>query len=100
MITLNNRIKDNNKSKELAKNTIVVSAGRLSTQLLGYLLLPLYTSALSKEEYGIVDLVNVYSQLLVPIVILQVDQALMRFMIRDGDSESRRIRTVSSTYFF
>lgn len=100
MITLNNRIKDNNKSKELAKNTIVVSAGRLSTQLLGYLLLPLYTSALSKEEYGIVDLVNVYSQLLVPIVILQVDQALMRFMIKDGDSESRRIRTVSSTYFF
>ena len=46
------------KKKELAKNTIIIFLGKVCTQLISFLLLPLYTSYLLTEEYGLVDLVT------------------------------------------
>lgn len=86
-----------NKNKELAKNTLIITIGRISTQFLSFLLLPLYTALLTTEEYGTVDLVNTYSQLLLPIVILQMDQALLRFMILDRASNGNNRKCISTT---
>ena len=47
-----------NRKIELLKNTFLVAIGRCSTQVLGFLLLPLYTSILSTTEYGNYDLLN------------------------------------------
>ena len=41
-----------NQKKDLIKNTIIISIGKFSTKLVSFLLLPLYTSILSKSEYG------------------------------------------------
>ena len=41
-----------NQKKELIKNTIIISIGKFSTQLVSFLLLPLYTSLLKESEYG------------------------------------------------
>ena len=49
------------KKKELVKNTIILLFGKLSTQFITFLLLPLYTSILSSKDYGIVDLVTTSS---------------------------------------
>ena len=44
-----------NQKKELIKNTIIISIGKFSTQLISFLLLPLYTSLLTTSEYGEYD---------------------------------------------
>lgn len=78
------------KNKELAKNTLIISVGKLCTQFLTFLLLPLYTALLSTEEFGAVDIVSTYVQLLLPIAFLQIDQALLRFII-DNRSDREKI---------
>ena len=69
------------KGKQLLKNTIIVTIGKISTQLITFLLLPVYTAILTKEEYGVVDLLNTLVGLFLPIVTLQVEQGLFRYLI-------------------
>ena len=64
------------RGKELAKNTAIISVGKICTQLVSFLLMPLYTMILTTEDYGVVDLVITYKQLLLPVVTLQLEQAL------------------------
>ena len=56
--------------KDLTKNTLIITIGRISTQFITFLLLPLYTSLLSTEEYGTVDLITTLVQLIIPITSL------------------------------
>lgn len=51
---------------ELAKNTFIITVGRVATQFISFLLLPMYTVLLTSEEYGTVDLITTIVQLLVP----------------------------------
>lgn len=69
------------KKKELAKNTIIIAVGKICTQFVNFLLLPLYTALLLPEEYGIVELLNTYVALLVPIFNWQFETGLFRFML-------------------
>ena len=63
---------------ELAKNTAILTVGKLCTQCISFFLLPLYTAILSTEEYGTFDLLVTYSTLLLPLVNWQLDQGLFR----------------------
>lgn len=65
----------------LMKNTAIILFGKLCTQLISYLLLPLYTTVLSTEEYGTVDLLTTYVTLIAPVVTLQMEAAVFRFLI-------------------
>ena len=60
-----------NKSKELVKNTVIIFLGKACTQLISFLLLPLYTAYLTKSDYGLVDLIITYVSLLVPVITVQ-----------------------------
>lgn len=76
------------KGKELAKNTAIISIGKICTQVVSFLLLPIYTGILSTEEYGTVDLIITYTALLLPVITLQLEQALFRFLLeKRGDKE-------------
>ncbi|MGN0334582.1 MAG: lipopolysaccharide biosynthesis protein [Lachnospiraceae bacterium] len=88
------------REKELVKNTAIVAVGRVCTKLLSFFLLPFYTSVLSTEDYGIVDLLNTYVSLLLPLVVFQIEDALFRFMIDVRDSETERNKVISTTFFF
>lgn len=66
---------------ELAKNTAILTIGKLCTQCISFFLLPLYTAILSTDEYGTFDLLVTYSALLLPLVNWQLDQGLFRFML-------------------
>lgn len=83
------------KEKQLIKNTIIVGVGKVCTQFISFFLLPLYTSLLSAEEYGVVDLLNTYVALLIPVFFFQTDQAVFRFLIdaRDRAEEKKDIIT-------
>ena len=67
-----------NREKNLIKNTLIITIGKVCTQLIAFFLLPLYTEILSTEEYGIVDLLNTLASLLLPIITFQVEQAVFR----------------------
>lgn len=81
---------------DLAENTVILAIGKISTQFINFLLLPLYTSLLLPEEYGIVDLFNTYVVLLVPIFNLQFDTGLFRFMIDCRKNEEKKTELLST----
>lgn len=88
------------KSKELAKNTIIITVGKICTQFISFLLLPIYTSYLTTEQYGVVDLVTTYVQLLFPILFFQIDQAIFRFLIDQRKNQEKKEVLISSTFAF
>lgn len=86
------------RAKELTRNTFIITLGRISTQFITFLLLPLYTALLTTEEYGIVDLVTTMVQLLVPIVSIMIDQGVFRYLLNCKSFEEKK-RTISSSFF-
>lgn len=88
------------KEKELAKNTAIITFGKICTQLISFFLLPLYTTILSTNEYGTVDLVITYSSLLLPLVTLAIEQALFRFLIDVRGNENDNNRIISTAVLF
>lgn len=78
------------KKTELVKNTLVIGLGRMLPQVIGFLLIPLYTIFLSPQDYGVVDLVIGLSALVVPLITLQLEFSVFRHLI---DSRSDSIRT-------
>lgn len=91
-----------NKKKEVAKNTIIIFLGKISTQFLSFLLLPLYTAKLSSADYGLVDLIITYVSLFVPIITLQQEMATFRFLVdsRNDYSEQKKIISTSLDTIF
>lgn len=83
------------KEKELVKNTFIILFGKLCTQFLSFLLLPLYTSVLEPSEYGVADLITTYVTLIIPVITLQLEMALFRELIdvRNNKSKQREIVT-------
>ena len=84
------------REKNLAKNTIIITIGKICTQLITFFLLPLYTGILSTEEYGAVDLLNTLVSLLLPIVTFQVEQAVFRELIEVRGKKDKESRIISS----
>lgn len=85
------------REKKLVKNTIMVAIGKICTQFISFFLLPLYTAMLSAEDYGIVDLLNTYISLLIPIFFLQTDQAVFRFLIDVREDEKGKKKIITTT---
>ena len=88
-----------NKKKQLAKNTLIIFFGRVCTQLISYFLLPLYTAYLATSEYGLVDLVQTYITLLVPIVTLELEMSVFRYLI-DVRGKEKDTKVLMSNNFF
>ncbi len=89
-----------NKEKQLIKNTAIVSIGKICTQLITFFLLPLYTAVLSTKEYGVVDLLNTLIGLLIPIVTLQIEQGVFRYLLECRGEKKEQKRIISSTFIF
>lgn len=83
------------KYKRLGKNVIFQAIGKFSSKILVFLLVPLYTSVLTTEEYGIADYVNVTINLLYPILTLIIVEAEVRFAL-DPDEDRKQVFTYSN----
>ena len=88
-----------NQKKELIKNTIIISIGKFSTQLISFLLLPLYTSLLTTSEYGQYDFLNTISIFLIPCVTLLMEEGMFRFLI-DAKDDKAKGEVFSATFIF
>lgn len=85
------------REKQLVKNTFIIAIGKICTQFISFFLLPLYTALLSTEEYGIVDLLNTYVSLLIPLVFLQIDQSVFRHLIEVRNNTKKKSRLILTT---
>lgn len=68
-----------NKIKTLIKDTFIFAIGSFGSKLILFLLVPLYTNYLSKEQYGTADLVITVSQLIIPVISIDIFSAVIRF---------------------
>ena len=86
------------KKKQLAKNTLIIFFGRVSTQLISFFLLPLYTGYLATKEYGLVDLIQTYVTLLVPIITLELEMSIFRWLVDSRGKEKDTKRLISNDF--
>lgn len=71
-------------------NTVIIAIGKLSTQVISFLLLPLYTSKLSPGEYGTYDFLVTLSIFLLPVITLMMEESMFRFLIDAEDIKSKK----------
>lgn len=79
--------------KYLIKNSLIFALGTLGTKIINFLLVPLYTDVLLPDEFGIADLVFTLGTFLVPILTLNINEAILRFSL-DKESDSNKIMSV------
>lgn len=76
------------KYRMLFKDVVIFGLGTLGSKLILFLLLPLYTKALTSEEYGVADLVFSVSELLRPFISLAIYNGLQRYgLAKDCDKD-------------
>lgn len=85
-----------NETKRLIKNTGIIAIGNLSTKLVSFFLLPLYTALLSTEEYGTFDYILSIAAFFVPFVSVLMDESIFRFLI-DCKTESEKRKVISTS---
>lgn len=82
-----------NRNKELVVNSGLFAISSFGSKLISFLLLPLYTAVLSTGGYGAVDLMNSTVSLLVPLLTLNIQDAVLRFGL-DKNYSSEEILAV------
>lgn len=67
--------------KELGKNSFYIMIGTFGSKVIAFLMLPFYTRWLSVEDYGLTDILNVYSSLLVCLLTLSLHDAIFVYPV-------------------
>ena len=81
---------------QLAKNTVILTVGKICTQCVSFFLLPLYTALLEPSDYGAVDLISTYAAMILPICNLQMDMGLFRFLLDKRNDEQEQKVLIST----
>ncbi|EOU1807093.1 lipopolysaccharide biosynthesis protein [Clostridium perfringens] len=79
-----------NKYKELVSNTIIFAIGNFMSKFLMFVLMPLYTSVLTTEQYSVAEMLNTAIELIIPIFTLCIVDGVFRFCI-DEDNDIKQI---------
>lgn len=83
-----------NKYKTLMMNSAIFAIGSFGSKILGFLLIRLYTSHMSTDDFGISDIIVKTANLLIPIVTLSVVEAVMRYSL-DEKRDKQKIFTIA-----
>lgn len=84
------------REKNLIKNTFILLIGTVFPKTITFITLPIITYELSKAHYGTYELINTLMSCLVPVVTLQLQTALFRFLIEVRESELNKSYIISS----
>lgn len=85
--------------RDLFKNTLIIAIGKFSTQIISYLLLPLYTSILSTEEYGTYDLLVTICIFAIPLITIMMEESMFRFLI-DEETSIGKMKVMSTACIY
>ena len=71
----------------LSNNVKLFTISSFGQKILSFLLVPLYTSYLNTQEYGIIDLVATTINIIIPIFSLNIAEGIMRFTLEEKNSK-------------
>ena len=86
------------KFKKLSLNTLLFTISGFGSKIISFLLVPLYTYMLSTEEYGNLDLMSSTAQLMVPILTLNIQDAVLRFAL-DKEYDNKKVINIALKVF-
>lgn len=89
-------MKKKSKYGDLSKNTLLFTINSFGSKLITFLLVPLYTNILSTNDYGTADLMTSTAQLLIPLLTLNIQDAVLRFSL-DKTKDPKKIISVGCT---
>ena len=69
------------RSKYLIKNTALYTVSTISSKMISFFMVSFYTSVLTKEIYGQLDVIFATINLLIPIVALSINNSILRFSL-------------------
>jgi len=81
----------------LAKNTALFALNSIGTRIITFLLVPIYTKAFTTAEYGTVDLITTIGMILIPVITINIGEAVMRFSL-DDDANKNDIMSIGIFY--
>lgn len=85
--------------KRLGADSLLYAFMNVGTKLIAFIMLPVYTSFLSKSQYGVVDLLDRLTSMLTFLVIFGTDSALS-FYYYDTKDENKRLLYVQNVMYF
>ena len=85
--------------KRLTGESVVYGLGQVSGRFVQFLMVPVLTRVLTRDVYGVGDLVMAYAQSVVLLLVFGMDAALVRFFYHEPDREARRRMVTSSLLF-
>lgn len=88
-----------NSRKQFAKTTLIIFFGKVCTQLISFFLLPLYTAYLDKQQYGIVDLIQTYVTLFVPLITMELEMSIFRWLVDNRGKDFDNHKVISNNFF-
>jgi len=86
-------MQQNSRKRYLLINTVLFAINSIGTRIITFLLVPLYTNVFSTAEYGVIDLITTIGIILVPIITVNIGEAVMRFSL-DEDADKTTIASV------
>lgn len=80
--------------KKLAQNTIIFAVANFGTNVLRFIIVPFYTYYLTTDEYGVVDTLTTTITLLMPFVVLAIQEAVLRFAL---DAKTNKVSVLKNS---
>ncbi len=88
------------RERQLMRNTLILGIGTFLPRLSAFITLPIYTSYLLAADVGVYDLVvTLLIGLVVPLITLQIEQAVFRFLL-DSKHKEDRAEIITTSYIF
>ncbi len=77
-----------NKYSSLAKNTIIFAIGTFSSKILSFIMVFFYSHAMQTAEFGMLDILINSAALMLPLAMLGITNAIIRFGLDDENKKS------------
>ena len=86
---MNNNEKKQDRAQFLVKNSIIFSISSIGTKFLSLILVPLYTTYLTSEEYGIIDLISTTRSLMTYVLTFCVADGVLRYVMEQNEKKKK-----------
>ena len=76
--------------RSLGKNTAIFAIGTFGSKAISFFMLPVFTRVLTQADYGRIDIITTSISLLLPLVTLNIVEAVFRFTLDKGTMEQKQ----------
>jgi O-antigen/teichoic acid export membrane protein len=76
---------------KLSKHTVIYGFGQLGSKVVAVILIPLYTSYLTTQDYGVLQLANTYISLFLVLVLLGMNTSMFRVYYKSDNLQERKL---------